>query len=307
MSTDSTSRRTTEAREPAAQLAKLAFTSARVGQVFLASPKRTIALDPGEYVIGRSAEADLQFADDPLMSRRHARLVVKNDTVEIEDLGSFNGTLIDSVLVQHRLRVPTGSRLRIGSQDFVLRRSPSPRVTRDTAPTARDVPVVRDIARPDEELHVEGPTYEQDPVALVQDDADKALREGRVVAARDLIEPLLEFIGIGQRTLSAEALERVSLLALRLTLATGDAAYADWVVSECLRRAVPLSGPVGALLEEVAFEVDGVDYQALGEYLSLLRRRAPDWGPELLLLCDRIAKAAERRGTTLPGDPPSRA
>jgi tetratricopeptide (TPR) repeat protein len=49
---------------------------------------------PGEYIIGREAEVDI-YADLPELSRRHARLLITDEDLSIEDLGSSNGTFVD--------------------------------------------------------------------------------------------------------------------------------------------------------------------------------------------------------------------
>ena len=51
-------------------------------------------LPPGEYVIGRALECDI-IVDDGLVSRRHARLVVRKDDVSLEDLKSRHGVLLN--------------------------------------------------------------------------------------------------------------------------------------------------------------------------------------------------------------------
>jgi len=53
-------------------------------------------------VIGRTAGCDLVL-DDHKASRRHARVVVEAGVVEIEDLGSSNGTLLNGKAVTRRL------------------------------------------------------------------------------------------------------------------------------------------------------------------------------------------------------------
>lgn len=60
------------------------------GQIF--------ALPTGVHEIGRSAP--IGWPDDPLLSRRHARLVVASDAVTIADLGSSNGTYLDGVKLE---------------------------------------------------------------------------------------------------------------------------------------------------------------------------------------------------------------
>ena len=52
------------------------------------------AVPPGEYIIGSAEDAGLRL-DDPSVSSAHARLVVKDNTISIEDLGSERGTFIE--------------------------------------------------------------------------------------------------------------------------------------------------------------------------------------------------------------------
>jgi DNA-binding winged helix-turn-helix (wHTH) protein len=78
-------------------------------------------LQPGDNVLGRSEEAPIRI-DAPGVSRRHARIVVRDDRATIEDLGSKNGTF----LCEQRLDGPTslcdGDRLRLGRHLLVFRR-----------------------------------------------------------------------------------------------------------------------------------------------------------------------------------------
>ena len=53
-----------------------------------------IDLPPGELLVGRGAVCQLVL-DDSLVSRRHAKLVVDDAGVIIEDLGSVNGVLVN--------------------------------------------------------------------------------------------------------------------------------------------------------------------------------------------------------------------
>ena len=56
--------------------------------------QRRLSLAPGENIVGRDEAATVRV-DDPMVSRRHARIVVSDAGVLIEDLGSKNGTFID--------------------------------------------------------------------------------------------------------------------------------------------------------------------------------------------------------------------
>lgn len=61
--------------------------------------KREIGfMDPGEYVIGRTDEADVTL-HDPRVSKSHCMLVVTPSEVRIRDHGSTNGTRADGVLL----------------------------------------------------------------------------------------------------------------------------------------------------------------------------------------------------------------
>lgn len=73
-------------------------------------------LAPGEYRVGRGAEADLVI-ESPTLSRAHARLVVTPEAVRVADLGSTNGTRIEGAdLAPHAEAVlAPGAELELGS------------------------------------------------------------------------------------------------------------------------------------------------------------------------------------------------
>lgn len=62
------------------------------------SPGRTVPLARGSYTIGRDAACDI-VVSDPLVSKRHARLEVTADRVELVDLNSANGILVGGMPV----------------------------------------------------------------------------------------------------------------------------------------------------------------------------------------------------------------
>jgi two-component system response regulator AtoC len=70
----------------------------------------------GTVLIGRAEEAPVRLID-PLASRNHARLHVLDDGLEIEDLGSANGTRVREQEVTRgtRVRVNLGEAITIGS------------------------------------------------------------------------------------------------------------------------------------------------------------------------------------------------
>jgi hypothetical protein len=173
--------------------------------------------------------------------------------------------------------------------------------------TSPEIPSARFLSMP-VEAAIEGPTLPGDPIAMVQDEATRALDEERVAEARRLIEPVLDLIEVAEGPPEASVLERASVFALRLALLTSNDQYANWVVRASLRSGVLMREPVVALLEQAALECVDLDFELLGQYLSMLRRRAPDFAEgQVELLCARIEEAATRRMSTIPAPPPSRA
>jgi DNA-binding winged helix-turn-helix (wHTH) protein len=65
-----------------------------VAACWLALGQRRLSLATGENIVGRDEAASVRL-DDPMVSRRHARIVVSGSGALIEDLGSKNGTFID--------------------------------------------------------------------------------------------------------------------------------------------------------------------------------------------------------------------
>jgi S-DNA-T family DNA segregation ATPase FtsK/SpoIIIE len=72
-----------------------------------------VALAPGSYVVGRGPGADVVLGDASL-SRRHLRVVVGHDGVEVGDLGSSNGTFLDGVALAAPRRLARGETLEAG-------------------------------------------------------------------------------------------------------------------------------------------------------------------------------------------------
>lgn len=75
----------------------------------------------GTIVLGRSERSDLRI-DDPSITRRHARLYLAGDKIEVEDLGSANGTRVRDRRLEPGRRVPVlrGEAFRLGSALLVI-------------------------------------------------------------------------------------------------------------------------------------------------------------------------------------------
>ena len=71
-------------------------------------------------LVGRAPSADLRL-DDPLVSRLHARIELRDDGVYVEDLGSRNGTSVDGKAVVSPRRLEPDDEVSVGSAALVFR------------------------------------------------------------------------------------------------------------------------------------------------------------------------------------------
>lgn len=68
-------------------------------------------------VIGRGADCDVRM-DDTFLSTRHARFVVDQGDLSVEDLGSTNGTYINEERVTGRVQLRRGDIVQVGGVLF---------------------------------------------------------------------------------------------------------------------------------------------------------------------------------------------
>jgi predicted component of type VI protein secretion system len=100
----------------------------------------------GELVVGRE-NADVTVADDEV-SRRHLAVRPHEDGVELEDLGSTNGTFVDGARLSAVVVVSSGARVTLGETELeieieVPEPEPDPGATRlRERPPERDATIV---------------------------------------------------------------------------------------------------------------------------------------------------------------------
>jgi pSer/pThr/pTyr-binding forkhead associated (FHA) protein len=222
---------------------------------WLISEERSFPLAPGSYVIGRSVEAEISFPKDGMMSRRHARLNVTPGGVEVEDLGSSNGTWVGGQQIQHGVVLREGAVLGIGAQSFTLRRMHTAQ-RRERAATSPDLPSYRSLAPLEDANDPEVSTQQGSPVDMVYAQAMTYLDVGEAEQARKLVEPLLDVLGRSEPRVGPRAIARASLLALRLSVATRDGRHADWALEHHrLHRAVLDARCIGLLENVIASRI----------------------------------------------------
>src|SRR4030095_3511095 len=96
---------------------------------------RRFPLPSGEHVIGRDADVAIRF-DTSTVSRRHARVVVTNDTAMLADCDSKNGTVSGANRVRSPPPLAYGAPIRVGSVRLTFRVSSpfGPTETHEEAP-----------------------------------------------------------------------------------------------------------------------------------------------------------------------------
>jgi hypothetical protein len=75
-----------------------------------------------ELTIGRSPGCGVAMPEDIYTSTLHARLFRRNDQLWVEDLGSTNGTFVNSEQISQAMKLGKGDLLQIGSTVFEVSR-----------------------------------------------------------------------------------------------------------------------------------------------------------------------------------------
>jgi DNA-binding winged helix-turn-helix (wHTH) protein len=83
--------------------------------------RRMLPLEAGENVLGRAEDVAVRI-EAPGVSRRHARILLAQDQVTLEDLGSKNGTYLNERRLEAPAVLDDGDTFRLGRQLLVYRR-----------------------------------------------------------------------------------------------------------------------------------------------------------------------------------------
>jgi hypothetical protein len=202
----------------------------------------------GATTVGRSLDCHVTL-DDPLVSRRHARIVVGSDRVVIEDMDSQNGVFVNGVALRGLTQLLDGDRVRVGAQEFVFRDqgvadTPSPR--RETGqlrlcascrqPYPREVmscPACEETEQVDEDTLTDAGSPGRSSLELLVEGLERALAVGRVSDAQRLArrtsEQVAELVVAG-RSVDGELLVALAVQAAELAAASHDARWALWAL-----------------------------------------------------------------------------
>ncbi|MCH7688020.1 MAG: FHA domain-containing protein [Planctomycetes bacterium] len=78
-------------------------------------------LHPGTNIVGRDIGCDVALTWENGISRRHAELVVDQNGVTVNDLGSTNGTYIDGFLLSAPTLLALGQSVKFGTVECKLK------------------------------------------------------------------------------------------------------------------------------------------------------------------------------------------
>ena len=232
-----------------------------------------LPLVASELTIGRTPDCSITV-DDVLVSRRHARFVLRAGQVAIEDLGSHNGVMVNG----QRIAAPTplrhGDRIVIGSIEFELiqrREQPASAMTVTAGGLGSMVHAAPALASPEE------PTFmARRPEALEVLGAvvERALAAGHAdEAARLLASYIGNFIADARRgaKLPPDTCAAAARCAVHVAKATHQGVWIDHAVT--LYRACGHALPA-AVSEEARAALPGldrVDVKLLREYAAAAR------------------------------------
>lgn len=253
-----------------------------------------LELAPGQFVIGRSTDCQLSL-DDPLVSRRHARLVVTEDAIFLEDLGSRNGVLVAGVKVEGRKRLEGGDRFTIGSQEMVVidaqgadRSATGPATGSVHATfagplTVTALPIIKNDAD-------EG-SRKADAFKLLGAVADKALAMGKAEEAERILGSLLLQLIDRARNgnkLLPEVVEQATRYSARLAGATAKGTWVDYTIEMYALHQRVVSAVVVDELYVSVRRVNAVNLAQLRGYLASMKAQSAQLSPNERFLLQRV-------------------
>lgn len=253
-----------------------------------------IDLPPGELLVGRGAVCQLVL-DDSLVSRRHAKLVVDDAGVIIEDLGSVNGVLVNQRRVVGQQELEAGDRILIGKQELVLTLAPVSSLPpgsqrRSTAETLHGGDVQRAVTLGDGEPGDDA-THKGDALDLLGGVAEKVLALGRGEEAERILGSYLKSIVKSARegrTASTDIATKAVNYAVKIAAATGKGSWVDYAFELYTLRREPLPAEVVDYLYEALRKVSDVDLALFRGYQQVLHAETDRFGPAERFLVQRI-------------------
>lgn len=247
-------------------------------------------------IIGRSSECHVTI-EDPLISRKHARIALHDGVALVSDAGSRNGVRVNGRLVKGEQELRDGDRLRLGTQEllFIIVHERA-RPVRPTGhmrlchacgtPYAHGVASCPNCGAPamaDEET-MSGALVESRrswTFHLLRDVIERALAAGRSVEAERLMrraaKEIDERLGQGDR-LEPSHVETIGSAAIRLARLTGSSDWLAWALTLHRRQGLMLSDEVIERIEELDGQAFPDLDPLLDSYLAWYRAQQSEGG-----------------------------
>lgn len=207
--------------------------------VSIITPVSELELRVGSILVGRLPECDVMI-DDGLVSRMHARISVRDESVVVEDLHSTNGIYVNGTRITHSALLREGDRLLIGTTEISLFEArPNARVAplrarREEPPASPSLPAIPPSPR--EPVPTTLPARARESFGKLELHLDELAADEGPVSARgtDLRSLRSRSSGVPS-TARADALEVIGALAERLA-SGGNVDEARRVLSSHLKR-----------------------------------------------------------------------
>jgi RNA polymerase subunit RPABC4/transcription elongation factor Spt4 len=234
-----------------------------------------------EIFIGRSPECQITI-EDPLISRKHARVSVQNGSAFVSDCGSRNGVRVNGRPIKGDAQLKEGDRIRIGTQELVFvvvntevragRATGYMKVCRAcSTPYPEGTPQCPHCGAADspEEDTMSGVTAEPKrswTFQLLGEVIERALSAGKAVEAERLMrraaKEIDERLGAGER-LDPAHITMIAQFAVRLARLVGGSEWIAWVLTLHRRQKLLLG-------EEVIDRVEELDLDSFPDAIGVL-------------------------------------
>jgi pSer/pThr/pTyr-binding forkhead associated (FHA) protein len=276
-----------------------------------------LAVTEGSVLIGRNDDCDIIFSD-PLVSRRHARIIVSSEDVLVEDLLSANGVYVNGVRVDRLQELHDGDRVLIGTREisvFDPQRSGSqaspppkpatapsrPRLDPLTPRVPTPTPIITSTAPPN--AIPSGPTQKAVPFLLLGKMVDKFIAAGRVADAERVIHDHMMRVLDGARAalvVPQEVCDSAGEQAMKLAQASRNGRWVNYAVELHMRAHRVMSEAVTQGLFSALLSVPSIDVRLFRHYIQLLRGMAPGLTRVELERVNRLAAAKLPGGSVAP-------
>ncbi len=266
-----------------------------------------LRLAPGEYVVGRAASCHIVL-DDPLVSRRHAKIIVRRGGTTIEDLGSSNGVYHNGEKIGVAPRdLDDGDVVYVGHDEIEVHLGDVAKKARLWTPSLESLkedvlspasPVVAEAEseRPRAPAAAPEPnaTDRLDALEMLGRIAEKSLALGRAHEAERMLAGHLANVLADARTgkgVLARSLEAASRFALKLASGTGDGRWFDYLIELYEAAGEPCPDSTIVELQVALSKVDRVDIPAFERLVGTLQGNAGD--VERTRLVQRMAEVLD--------------